>query len=55
VIKTPVYDSASYEGMATFTPLADLARSNVVDAILYLKRATFVTGETLHIDGGRAA
>ena len=25
--------------------------SDVVDAILYLERATFLTGETLHIDG----
>ena len=29
--------------------------SDVVDAILYLERATFVTGETLHVDGGQAA
>jgi NAD(P)-dependent dehydrogenase (short-subunit alcohol dehydrogenase family) len=29
--------------------------SDVVDGILYLERATFVTGETLHIDGGQAA
>ena len=28
---------------------------DVVDAILYLERATFVTGETLHVDGGQAA
>jgi NAD(P)-dependent dehydrogenase (short-subunit alcohol dehydrogenase family) len=28
---------------------------DVVDAILYLERATFVTGENLHIDGGQAA
>jgi NAD(P)-dependent dehydrogenase (short-subunit alcohol dehydrogenase family) len=27
----------------------------VVDAILYLERSVFVTGETLHVDGGRAA
>jgi hypothetical protein len=27
----------------------------VVQGILYLERATFVTGETLHIDGGQAA
>jgi NAD(P)-dependent dehydrogenase (short-subunit alcohol dehydrogenase family) len=41
--------------MATF-PLGRLGQiDDVVDAILYLKRATFVTGETLHIDGGRAA
>ena len=29
--------------------------SDVVDAILYLERAIFVTGETLHVDGGQAA
>ena len=29
--------------------------SDVVDAILYLERATFVTGEILHVDGGQAA
>ena len=28
---------------------------DVVDAILYLERAAFVTGETVHVDGGRAA
>jgi NAD(P)-dependent dehydrogenase (short-subunit alcohol dehydrogenase family) len=28
---------------------------DVVDAILYLERASFVTGETLHVDGGQAA
>ena len=29
--------------------------ADVVDGILYLDRATFVTGETIHIDGGQAA
>jgi NAD(P)-dependent dehydrogenase (short-subunit alcohol dehydrogenase family) len=29
--------------------------SDVVDSILYLERAAFVTGETLHVDGGQAA
>jgi NAD(P)-dependent dehydrogenase (short-subunit alcohol dehydrogenase family) len=29
--------------------------ADVVDGILYLEHATFVTGETLHIDGGQAA
>jgi hypothetical protein len=29
--------------------------SYVVDAILCFERATFVTGETLHIDDGQAA
>jgi NAD(P)-dependent dehydrogenase (short-subunit alcohol dehydrogenase family) len=29
--------------------------ADVVEGILYLEQATFVTGETLHIDGGQAA
>jgi NAD(P)-dependent dehydrogenase (short-subunit alcohol dehydrogenase family) len=56
VIKTPVHDPASYEGMAALHPLGRLGEiTDVVDGILYLERATFVTGEVLHIDGGQAA
>jgi NAD(P)-dependent dehydrogenase (short-subunit alcohol dehydrogenase family) len=29
--------------------------SDVVDAILYLESANFVTGEILHVDGGQSA
>jgi NAD(P)-dependent dehydrogenase (short-subunit alcohol dehydrogenase family) len=29
--------------------------SDVVDGILYLESAPYVTGEILHIDGGRTA
>jgi NAD(P)-dependent dehydrogenase (short-subunit alcohol dehydrogenase family) len=39
-----------------FTPSAGIGEiSDVVDGILYLEQAGFVTGETLHIDGGHAA
>ena len=56
VIKTPVHDPASYEGMAALHPLGRLGEvSDVVEGIMYLERATFVTGEILHIDGGRTA
>jgi len=56
VIKTPLHDAASYDGLAALHPLGRVGEvSDVVDAILYLERATFVTGETLHIDGGQAA
>ena len=56
VIKTPIHDPSAYEGMAELHPLGRLGEVNdVVDAILYLERATFVTGEILHVDGGRAA
>jgi NAD(P)-dependent dehydrogenase (short-subunit alcohol dehydrogenase family) len=56
VIKTPMQDPASYKGMANLHPIGRLGEtSDVVDGILYLERATFVTGEILHIDGGQAA
>jgi NAD(P)-dependent dehydrogenase (short-subunit alcohol dehydrogenase family) len=49
-------DPASYAGMADLHPLGRLGEiGDVVDGVLYLERATFVTGETLHIDGGQAA
>jgi NAD(P)-dependent dehydrogenase (short-subunit alcohol dehydrogenase family) len=56
VIKTPMHDPAAYDGMAAIHPLGRAGEiSDVVDGILYLEQATFVTGETLHIDGGQAA
>lgn len=56
IIRTPVHDQGSYEGLADRHPLGRLGEiGDVVDGILFLERATFVTGETLHIDGGRAA
>ena len=56
VIKTPLHEIASYKGLAELHPLGRLGEvSDVVDGILYLERATFVTGEILHIDGGQAA
>jgi NAD(P)-dependent dehydrogenase (short-subunit alcohol dehydrogenase family) len=56
VIQTPVHDAASYAGIADQHPLGRLGDvSDIVEAILYLERATFVTGETLHVDGGWAA
>ena len=56
VIRTPTHDPATYAGMAALHPVGRLGEiSDVVDAILYLERATFVTGEVLHVDGGQAA
>jgi NAD(P)-dependent dehydrogenase (short-subunit alcohol dehydrogenase family) len=56
IIRTPTHDPATYEGMAALHPVGRLGEiSDVVDAILYLERATFVTGEILHVDGGQAA
>ena len=43
-------------GPGRLHPLGRLGEiGDIVDGILYLERATFVTGEILHIDGGQAA
>jgi NAD(P)-dependent dehydrogenase (short-subunit alcohol dehydrogenase family) len=56
VIKAPGHDPASYEALGNVHPLGHVGDvSDVVDGILYLERALFVTGETLHIDGGQVA
>jgi NAD(P)-dependent dehydrogenase (short-subunit alcohol dehydrogenase family) len=57
VIKTPMHDDpAEYAKLASLHPLGRMGEvADVVRGILYLEQATFVTGETLHIDGGQAA
>ncbi len=56
VVKTPTIAAADYEELATQHPLGRMAEiSDIVQGVLYLEQATFVTGETLHIDGGQAA
>jgi NAD(P)-dependent dehydrogenase (short-subunit alcohol dehydrogenase family) len=53
VIKTEAHDPRSYDGLSDLHPLHRIGTvGDVVDGILYLERATFVTGEVLHIDGG---
>ena len=56
VIKTQMDAGASYEPLAAAHPLGRVGEiSDVVGGILYLEQAPFVTGETLHIDGGQVA
>jgi NAD(P)-dependent dehydrogenase (short-subunit alcohol dehydrogenase family) len=56
VIQTPEHDTASYDGMADRQPMGRIGGvDDIVDGVLYLEDAGFVTGETLHIDGGWAA
>ncbi len=56
VIKTGMHDLHSYDGLAELHPLQRLGNvGDVTDGIRYLERATFVTGEILHIDGGQSA
>jgi NAD(P)-dependent dehydrogenase (short-subunit alcohol dehydrogenase family) len=55
-IRTPMHDAATYEALAKMHPLGRIGDiDDVVDAVLYLENAPFVTGEILHVDGGRSA
>ncbi len=56
VIQTPEHPPETYAGLAALHPLGRVGQvSDVVDGILYLESAPFVTGEILHIDGGQIA
>jgi len=56
VIQTPVHDPQSYAQAAATHPLKRVGDvSDVVDGVLFLEMSPFITGETLHIDGGRIA
>ena len=56
VIKTPMHAPESYAALATLHPIGRMGEiSDIVDAILYLETASFVTGEILHVDGGQSA
>ena len=53
VIKTPMNAEANREFLAGLDPMHRMGEiQEVVDAVLYLESAAFVTGETLHVDGG---
>ena len=56
VIQTPMHDPASYAAAATRHPLGRVGHvSDIVEGILFLESSPFITGETIHIDGGRIA
>jgi NAD(P)-dependent dehydrogenase (short-subunit alcohol dehydrogenase family) len=55
-IKTPMHAPATYASLAKQHPLGRMGEvKDIVDAVLYLESASFVTGEILHVDGGEAA
>jgi NAD(P)-dependent dehydrogenase (short-subunit alcohol dehydrogenase family) len=53
VINTPMHANDDHAALAKFHPLARMGEiSDIVDAVLYLQNATFVTGENIRVDGG---
>ena len=56
IIRTGLHQGEDHEDLARRHPLGRMGEvSDVVDAVLYLDDAPFVTGAVLHVDGGRAA
>ncbi|MET8030389.1 SDR family NAD(P)-dependent oxidoreductase [Streptomyces avermitilis] len=55
-IKTPMHPEESHEALAALHPVGRLGeQSDIADAVIYLEKASFVTGEILHVDGGMSA
>ena len=55
-VKTPMHAPATYDFLAKIHPVGRMGEvQDIVDAVLYLESASFVTGEVLHVDGGAAA
>jgi NAD(P)-dependent dehydrogenase (short-subunit alcohol dehydrogenase family) len=56
IIQTPMHAPETYDGLAGLHPVGRMGTiSDIVDGVLYLENASFVTGEILHIDGGQSA
>jgi NAD(P)-dependent dehydrogenase (short-subunit alcohol dehydrogenase family) len=56
IIQTPMHAPETYDGLAGMHPVGRMgAISDIVEGVLYLESAPFVTGEILHIDGGQSA
>jgi NAD(P)-dependent dehydrogenase (short-subunit alcohol dehydrogenase family) len=56
VIKTPMHAQDTHQALVGFHPLKRMGEvSDIAQAVLYLEDAGFVTGDTLHVDGGQIA
>lgn len=56
VVNTPMHPPETHEFLKGLHPMRRLAEtSEIVDALLYLDTASFVTGQTLYVDGGAHA
>ncbi len=56
VIKTPMHGPETHDFLAKLHPVGRMGETkDIVDAVLFLESAAFVTGEILHVDGGQSA
>ena len=56
IIKSPMNPVETHAQLDALHPVGHMGEiSDIVDAILYLESAPFVTGAILHVDGGQSA
>ncbi|AYF86762.1 SDR family NAD(P)-dependent oxidoreductase [Pseudomonas sp. JS3066] len=56
IIKTPMHGEETHEALGRLHPVGHMGEtSDIVQAVVYLDNAGFVTGEILHVDGGQSA
>ena len=56
IIKTPMHGEETHAALGSLHPMGHMGEiDDIVQAILYLDTANFVTGEILHVDGGQSA
>ena len=56
IIKSPMHAPETHEALGALHPMGHMGEmSDIVEAVLFLESAPFVTGEILHVDGGQSA
>ncbi|RFU48846.1 SDR family NAD(P)-dependent oxidoreductase [Paraburkholderia sp. DHOC27] len=56
IIKSPMHAEETHAALGALHPVGRMGEmSDIVNAIVYLDTAAFVTGEILHVDGGQSA
>ena len=56
IIETPMHAPETHQFLAALHPVGRIGEvADIVNAVLYLDDANFVTGEILHVDGGQIA
>lgn len=56
VIRTPMHRPETHAFLAGLQPMGRMGEvQDIVEAVLYLEAAAFVTGAILHVDGGASA
>ena len=56
IVDTPMHQASAHGFLQTLHPVERMATvDEIADAVLYLEKASFVTGEVVHVDGGAHA